>query len=225
MQALNSVQYEGEEYLLVESMPGLGFHPEQFGIVTEKLHTACWRGFACTFAIRDGGLFLDSLEVLAKDGRYPEINGVSPACRGGPLRPAIYFGLGRVRCTGTLRFGNDRDRTYHVDLFGPSTWMPGSRAAARAPRQSIPSPRSPASPRKDGAAKLSTGQRYYLDRFQAPGGSSRIRTVTCSSRSAWANSFPRISAMNNPSPAASDSSEYWPVVAAVRGERMTAALV
>ena len=87
MQSLNSVQDEGEEYLLVESKPGLGFHPEQFGIVTEQLHTACLRGFVCAFAIRDGGFFLDSLEVLAKDGRYPEINGVSPACRGGPCGP------------------------------------------------------------------------------------------------------------------------------------------
>ena len=123
MQSLHSIHYEGDQYPLVESKPGLGFHPEQFGIVTEQLHTACLRGFVCTFAIRDGGLFLDSLEVLAKDGRYPEINGVPPACRGGPLRPALYFGLGRVPYTGTLRFGNDRDRTFHVDLFGPSIWM------------------------------------------------------------------------------------------------------
>ena len=89
MQSLHSIHYEGDQYPLVESKPGLGFHPEQFGIVTEKLHTACLRGFVCTFAIRDGGLFLESLEVLVKDGRYPEINGVPPACRGGPLRPAL----------------------------------------------------------------------------------------------------------------------------------------
>ena len=83
MQSLHSIHYAGDEYLLVESKPGLGFHPEQFGIFTEKLHTACLRGFVGTFAIRDGGLFLDSLEVLAQDGPYPEINGVPPACRGG----------------------------------------------------------------------------------------------------------------------------------------------
>ena len=76
MKSLHSIQCEAEESLLVESKPGWGFHPEQ-------LHTACLRGFACTFAIRDGRLFLDSLEVLAKDGQYPEINGVPPACRGG----------------------------------------------------------------------------------------------------------------------------------------------
>ena len=138
MQSLHSIHYEGEQYPLVESKPGLGFHPEQFGIVTEKLHTACLRGFVCTFAIRDGGLFLESLEVLAKDGRYPEINGVPPACRGGPLRPALYFGLGRVPYTSTFRFGNDRDLTCHVDLFGPSTWMPGSRTAALAPGSPAP---------------------------------------------------------------------------------------
>ena len=138
MKSLHSIHCEGEEFPLVESKPGLGFHPEQFGIVTEKLHTACLRGFVGTFAIRDGRLFLDSLEVLAKDARYPEINGVPPACRGGPLRPALYFGLGRLRYTGTLRFGNDRDRPFHVDLFGPSIWMPGSRAAALAPGSPAP---------------------------------------------------------------------------------------
>ena len=159
MQSLHSIHYEGDQYPLVESKPGLGFHPEQFGIVTEQLHTACLRGFVCAFAIRDGGFFLDSLEVLAKDGRYPEINGAPPACRGGPLRPALYFGLGRVPCSGTLRFGHDRDRTFHVDLFGPSAWMSDSRAAALAPGQSLPSPRSPASPRKYGVAKSSTSQR------------------------------------------------------------------
>ena len=71
-------------------------------------------------ALRDGGLFLDSLEVLAKDGRYPEINGVPPACRGGPLRPALYFGRGRVPYTGTLRFDSERNSVSLVKTSWPT---------------------------------------------------------------------------------------------------------
>ena len=139
---MQSLHYAGDEYLLVESKPGLGFHPEQFGIFTEKLHTACLRGFVGTFAIRDGGLFLDPLEVLAQDGPYPEINGVPPACRGGLVHapphglqavppPTTKFNFPRAntalprlaRCTG-LRF-SPTDTGHHLSRTPPprsSTW-------------------------------------------------------------------------------------------------------
>ena len=76
---LHAIIYEADEYLLLYSEPGHVFHPKQFGITTDKLSSGCLRGFDCTFEIKDGGLFLASLEVRAKDGLYPLINDTPPA--------------------------------------------------------------------------------------------------------------------------------------------------
>lgn len=128
IQMLHAILYEADEYLLLYSEPGHVFHPKQFGITTEKLSSACLRGFDCTFEIKDGGLFLASLEVRAKDGLYPLINDTPPAFPGGVVEghswSAIYTDIGRLSYSGTLRFGRDQDRTYHVSmLFGYSVWM------------------------------------------------------------------------------------------------------
>lgn len=125
----------GREQYRVTSWEAVGdcalFRPDQFGIVTKMLSTGCNCGFRCIYEIAEGILSLSSLEIMAKDGRYPLINDVAPSFphgwdenRGGS---ATYDNIGLILpFTGTLRFvaglhpGWLRHRS---DLFGPSEWM------------------------------------------------------------------------------------------------------
>jgi hypothetical protein len=123
--------YHGEEYLLVswESVGGCGlFRPDQFGIITEMLHTGCICGFICTYEIADEILHLALLKIRAKDGLYPLINDTPPTFPDGWSEshggPAIYDDIGlRMAFTGTLQFGTDLDPKWHVNILGPEDWM------------------------------------------------------------------------------------------------------
>ena len=123
--------YQGEEYVLAswESVGGSElFRPDQFGITTEMLDTACICGFICTYEIADEIFSLASLKIRAKDGLYPLINDTPPSFPDGWNEdlggPAIYDGIGlRMPFTGTLRFATDLDPKWHVNIFGPEDWM------------------------------------------------------------------------------------------------------
>ena len=59
----DSVRYEGVEYEIV-GIAGDGlFHPFDHGLAPVPLHTACWRGFICTYEVADCALLLRHLVV------------------------------------------------------------------------------------------------------------------------------------------------------------------
>jgi hypothetical protein len=131
MQASDRLLYRGEEYVLSSYEPVARyvlFRPDQFGITTEMLHTACVRGFLCTYEISDEILYLASLKIRAKDGLYPLINDTAPSFPNGWNEglggPAVYEDIGlRIPFTGTLRFGKSLDPKWHVNVLGPEEWM------------------------------------------------------------------------------------------------------
>ena len=52
--------------------------PEQFGMESEMIHTACYRGFISTYEITDDGLYLKEFTIKEKDENYLPIDGVLP---------------------------------------------------------------------------------------------------------------------------------------------------
>src|SRR5512145_3212170 len=87
----DKVLYEGTEYDLV-SVNGEGlFEPSIYGLLPQMLHTACWRGFYCAYAIEQFNLLLTSLTIRTHNGQYPPISSLFPSDDGyGTMR---YLGL------------------------------------------------------------------------------------------------------------------------------------
>lgn len=69
-QVPESVRIGGTTYDLC-GVRGEGlFDPESHGIETAPPHSACWRGFVCGYAIIDGHLVLDELELWSEPNRW-----------------------------------------------------------------------------------------------------------------------------------------------------------
>ena len=73
----DSICYNGEYYSISAKKGGDLFTPESMGIETEGISSACWHGYACSYSIRDNGLYLDSLEIgFAPGHEVAEIFGI-----------------------------------------------------------------------------------------------------------------------------------------------------
>jgi hypothetical protein len=57
------------------------FEPKRHGLEPQMQSTACWRGFVCTYAVSDGGLFLEELRIGLSPPEEQEVQ----AGRGKPL--------------------------------------------------------------------------------------------------------------------------------------------
>lgn len=74
--------YEEQPWVLISSAPSPLFLPPQVGLQPRMLHTGCWRGFVCTYALRERRLLLDSLKgrfssLGSEEQELPSINGVA----------------------------------------------------------------------------------------------------------------------------------------------------
>lgn len=83
--------------------------PSHFGMHPEMLHTACYRGFYCTYQINNDGLFLTKMVIGEVQQGYKPIQGIMPK-----LFPAdrfaypIYEGLKIITpFTGKITLGKD----------------------------------------------------------------------------------------------------------------------
>jgi hypothetical protein len=90
-QIQDSLQYDGERWSLVHYSAGEPFLPQVHGLHPMPMHTACWRGYVCGYAVRDDRLGLDSLEVNHRTedpgaSTPPLLNGVAPAAGGPPWK-------------------------------------------------------------------------------------------------------------------------------------------
>lgn len=69
----DKVLFEGTEYDLVgQDGEGL-FEPSAFGMFPQMIHTACWRGYYCAYAVERFDLLLTHLTIRTRDGKYPLI--------------------------------------------------------------------------------------------------------------------------------------------------------
>ena len=75
----DQVNWRDQTYALLSSNGAGLFEPATFGLFPTMLHTACWRGFTCAYAIEASALLLTALTIRTLDGKYPPLNGVSPA--------------------------------------------------------------------------------------------------------------------------------------------------
>ena len=94
-----------DEYSLIGIAKGFLPSPEIFGMVPEMLHTACYRGYYCTYELTSEQLLLKELTLKEVEGNYLPIDGVEPVDDDGAQ---TYKGLHhRVPFTGKLRLAKD----------------------------------------------------------------------------------------------------------------------
>lgn len=69
--------YDGKEYNIVAMSSHIGFNPKDYGLEPQASSTACWRGYWCEYAIKNGRLVLERLFLFNADDNYPDFNGIS----------------------------------------------------------------------------------------------------------------------------------------------------
>jgi len=116
-QILDTLQFEGEPYSIIGFTDPL-FDPSIFGFEPVMMHTACYQGFHCSFAIDGEMLFLENLNVNDKNNRYPEINGVhSVEHEPDEVFCWRYEGLKEpINFTGQVRLGKDFIQDLYVHM-------------------------------------------------------------------------------------------------------------
>lgn len=77
-QVSDKFYYNDKEYTLVTISEKIKFHPKDYGIIPQMIHTACYRGFHCDYVIKNEILYLNNFTVNSANGNYPEINGKKP---------------------------------------------------------------------------------------------------------------------------------------------------
>ncbi len=103
------------------------FDPADLGLCVRPLHTACWRGFYCTyevvddqFRLRDAHLGLSAAEY--PDG-FPSLFGVAPSPPGQYESAAIYLDVGHVvPYTGRLLLGHGFISSLYVHMGFHPAW-------------------------------------------------------------------------------------------------------
>lgn len=106
------------------------FEPDKHGLNPVPPHSACWRGFVCTYALVYEMLWVDFLDINLQESngggsngsRAPDLNDVSPIARQGDCDFDTYYERVRLRVpfNGTLLVGRDfADDEYFDWWFNP----------------------------------------------------------------------------------------------------------
>ena len=114
----------GATYSLIGMTEGNLASPEQFGMVPEMIHTACYRGFYATYELTEDALYLRELTLSEGDGRYLPIGSVKPV-KNREGYEATYFGLSEViPFTGKIRLAKDfiEDLYIHMGFQKPTAF-------------------------------------------------------------------------------------------------------
>jgi hypothetical protein len=124
-QVQDSLAYDGERWSLVHYSAGEPFLPQAHGLRPAPLHTACWRGYVCGYAVREDRLLLDALEVNHRpdgDGASmpPELHGVAPAAGGPPWKYAAV--AMPLAYDGTLVIARDFIQALYVHMGFHPMW-------------------------------------------------------------------------------------------------------
>jgi hypothetical protein len=130
-QASDTMQWSGARWSLVGGGPL--FDPAAHGLEPFMLHTGNWRGYQCRYAVHDGQLVLDHLEIglngsqlaEARAGRGPVVAGALPVGRAD--RPNgiafTYPDLGLpIPYTGKLLIADGFVQDLYVHMGYQSAW-------------------------------------------------------------------------------------------------------
>jgi hypothetical protein len=114
-QVTDTVKYKGKNYELIGSSRGeLLFNIYKYGLNPTMMHTACYRGFFCSYELTEEGLFLQKLTVRDESNKYPEINGVKPKIR---KYEAVYNELKlKIRLSGRFRIARGFIQEYYIHM-------------------------------------------------------------------------------------------------------------
>ena len=106
--------FKGDDYSLIGMTEGNLASPEQFGMETEMLHTACYRGFYATYELTDEALYLRELTLREKNEKYLPIGKVQPEIED---YQATYHDLSEVvPFTGKIRLAKDFIEELYVHM-------------------------------------------------------------------------------------------------------------
>lgn len=105
---------KGNTYELIGIDGGNLVNPEQFGMVLEMIHTACYRGFYATYELKKSTLFLCELTLREKNDNYVLINDIEPEKE---EYQATYYNLNLlVPFTGKLRLAKGFIQKFYVHM-------------------------------------------------------------------------------------------------------------
>lgn len=101
--------YNGGEYEILKMHGKELIAPSHFGMHPKMLHTACYRGFYCTYQINNDGLFLTKMVIGEVQEGYKPIQGIMPKLVPGDwFGYPIYEGLRIITpFTGKITLGKD----------------------------------------------------------------------------------------------------------------------
>ena len=106
--------FKGDEYSLIGMNGGDLASPEQFGMESEMIHTACYRGFYARYELTEEALYLRELTLREKNGNYLPIGEISPAKED---YQATYHGLSEVvPFTGKIRLAKDFIEEFYIHM-------------------------------------------------------------------------------------------------------------
>jgi hypothetical protein len=119
----DSLIYQGETYEIVSLSGQELVAPAAFGLQPESIHTACWRGYYCTYAVKADSLHWQEMTVRSRGGSYPAIHGVQ--AKVDAHGTAEYRGLDlALEYTGKILAGKDfiQERYVHMGFQAPSAY-------------------------------------------------------------------------------------------------------
>ncbi|SCA55928.1 conserved hypothetical protein [Candidatus Terasakiella magnetica] len=119
----NTIIYDGEFYDLIGIEGPELFHPSEYGMIPEMLHTACYAGFYCTFELTEDALKLRGLTLRDKNSNYVKIGDVEPMK---DEYQASYENLDvTIPFSGQIRLAKDFiDELYvHMGFQAPSSYQ------------------------------------------------------------------------------------------------------
>lgn len=109
-------RYENKEYAIVAMTKPMEFDPKNYGLEPHSSSTACWRGYWCEYAIKNGRLVLERLLLFNADNNYPDFNGVAVSPQ--EYKEIEYFNFcdeEEKHQTKTIP-ANDGHRTYEANM-------------------------------------------------------------------------------------------------------------
>lgn len=97
--------YKGEKYSLIGIEYPLLVPPILFGMMPTMIHTACYRGYYCTYEITGEAIILREMTLSEKNGNYLSVDGVEPELED---HQATYRGLSKkTYYSGRMRLAKD----------------------------------------------------------------------------------------------------------------------
>lgn len=112
------VVYQGTRYDLVEADGTALFDPAEHGLQVRMIHTACWRGYICTYEVKRGRLILSALQ-LGIDAPPEKLFGMKVNTSSG----VVYQPLDEPQpFTGSMLLGADFIRELYVHMGFAPAW-------------------------------------------------------------------------------------------------------